>query len=101
MSIMKTAMLCSAWLVQLGSLQAQADRSLYVIYDTQNKKEITLSELAAALEPIDIVLFGEEHNDSVAHVLQLELLKAMDERYDRVALSMEMFVSDEIGRAHV
>ena len=88
-------MLCSAWLVQLGSLQAQADRSLYVIYDTQNKKEITLPELAAALEPVDIVLFGEEHNDSVAHVLQLELLKAMDERYDRVALSMEMFVSDD------
>lgn len=92
---MKTAVLCSAWLIQLGPLYAQADHSLYVIYDTQNKKEITLKELAESLEPVDIIFFGEEHNDSIAHVLQLELLKALDERYDRVALSMEMLVSDD------
>ncbi len=91
---MKTAALCCA-LLMLGSLHAQSDRSLYVIYDTHKKKEITLPALAASLEPFDIVFFGEEHNDSVAHVLQFELLKAMNERYGGVALSMEMFASDD------
>lgn len=74
---------------------AQADSTLYRIYDTQAQREITLQELADALQSTDVVFFGEEHNDSVAHVLQFELLKAMDERYDGVALSMEMFVSDD------
>src|SRR5690606_6816702 len=95
MRIMETAVLFAALLFQLSVSHAQIDRSLYVIYDTQKKAEITLDELTASLNHADIVLFGEEHNDSVAHALQYELLKAMDERYDRVALSMEMFVSDD------
>lgn len=88
-------MLCTTLLIQLSTAYTQVDPSLYVIFDTQKKTEITLQELAASFDHIDIVFFGEEHNDSIAHVLQYELLKAMDDRYDRVALSMEMFVSDD------
>ncbi len=95
MNIIRIAVLCSTLLVQQGALHAQIDRSLYVIYDTEKKTEITLQGLVASLDPVDIIFFGEEHNDSVAHVVQLELLKALDERYDRLALSMEMFVSDD------
>ena len=73
----------------------QTDSTLYRIFDTHAQREITLEDLADALGDADVVFFGEEHNDSVAHVLQFELLKAMDDRYDRVALSMEMFVSDD------
>lgn len=89
-------MLC--WVIGLSPLPAlsfQADSSLYRIYDTHTKQEITLSHLADALQAADVVFFGEEHNDSVAHLLEYDLLKAMDERYDGVALSMEMFVSDD------
>src|SRR5690606_34805241 len=95
MNIIRIAVLCGTLLVQQGALHAQIDRSLYVIYDTEKKTEITLQGLVASLDPVDIIFFGEEHNDSVAHVVQLELLKALDERYDRLALSMEMFVSDD------
>lgn len=73
----------------------QTDSTLYRIFDTRAHQEITLDELANTLNDIDVVFFGEEHNDSVAHILQYELLKAMNLRYDRVALSMEMFVSDD------
>jgi len=73
----------------------QADSTLYRIYDTHTQQEITLLELAGALQDADVVFFGEEHNDSVAHVVQYELLKAMHERYSGVALSLEMFVSDD------
>lgn len=85
----------TAFMSYLSPSPAQVDTSLYTIYDTQEKKEITLQELAASFDHVDIVFFGEEHNDSVAHVLQYELLKAMDARYDQLALSMEMFVSDD------
>lgn len=73
----------------------QTDSALYRIFDTRAHQEITLDELANTLDDIDVVFFGEEHNDSVAHILQYELLKAINLRYDRVALSMEMFVSDD------
>src|SRR5690606_10746249 len=95
MNIMKPTLFCVALFIQLGTLSAQVDDSLYTIYDTQKKTEITLQELANALGEVDVAFFGEEHNDSVAHVLQYELLKAMNERYDGMALSMEMFVSDD------
>ena len=95
MNIVKIVALCSVLLIQQGTLRAQTARSLYIIYDTKEKKEITLQELVASLAPVDILFFGEEHNDSVAHVLQLELLKELNKRYDHVALSMEMFVSDD------
>jgi len=86
---------CVIGLLPLTALSFQVDRSLYRIYDTHTQQEITLPQLADALQGADVVFFGEEHTDSVAHLLEYELLKAMDERYDGMALSMEMFVSDD------
>jgi len=86
---------CVISLLPLTVLSFQVDSSLYRIYDTHTQQEITLPQLADALQATDVVFFGEEHNDSVAHLLEYELLKAMDERYDGIALSMEMFVSDD------
>ncbi|WP_257657747.1 ChaN family lipoprotein [Parapedobacter lycopersici] len=74
---------------------AQTDSVLYRVFDTQAEKEISLSELVGSLQHTDVLFFGEEHNDSVAHALQYDVLKAMDERYETVALSMEMLVSDD------
>lgn len=95
MNITKAAVICTALFIRTSTTHAQADRSLYIIYDTERKAEITFAELTASIGHADIVFFGEEHNDSIAHVLQFELLKAMDERYAGVALSMEMLVSDD------
>lgn len=86
---------CLIGLLPSAALAFQLDSALYRIYDTRAQREITLQQLTDALQNTDVVFFGEEHNDSVAHVLEYELLKAMDERYEGVALSMEMFVSDD------
>ncbi|GGG85462.1 hypothetical protein GCM10007415_18490 [Parapedobacter pyrenivorans] len=91
----KLILFCLAALSPLTVDAFQTDSTLYRIFDTRAHQEITLDELANTLDDIDVVFFGEEHNDSVAHILQYELLKAMNLRYDRVALSMEMFVSDD------
>lgn len=96
MKILQQIITIAAILISVvPSLHAQSDSLLYRIYDTQAKREIMLSDIAGALHHTDVVFFGEEHNDSVAHVLQHALLKAMDEQYADVALSMEMFVSDD------
>ncbi len=95
MKTKKLTLLCALLLSQVAMSPAQPDSTLYRIYDTHLGREITLHDLANALHRADVVFFGEEHNDSVAHVLQFELLKAMNEQYTNVALSMEMFVSDD------
>lgn len=86
---------CAICLLPFAALSFQLDSAIYRIYDTRTQREITLPQLADALKIADVVFFGEEHDDSVAHILEYELLKAMDERYEGVSLSMEMFVSDD------
>ncbi|SEL33415.1 Uncharacterized iron-regulated protein [Parapedobacter koreensis] len=82
-------------LLPFAAFSMQQDSIHYRIYDTHAQREIGLPDLAAALQRADVVFFGEEHNDSIAHVLQYELLRALTDQYSGVALSMEMFVSDD------
>ena len=71
------------------------DASSYKIYQTSTKKNITIDELVKALNKTDAVFFGEEHNDSVSHVLEATILQKLNEAHPKqVALSMEMFETD-------
>ncbi|WP_443946462.1 ChaN family lipoprotein [Pedobacter sp. AW1-32] len=65
----------------------------YKIYDVKKRSIVSLNELISAMDKTDVLFFGEDHNDSIAHVLQNELFKAMSEKYS-MALSMEMFTTD-------
>ena len=67
----------------------------YRVYDGQGNPSSFEALAARALES-DVVLVGEEHNDPIAHWLQVKLLKSLlDEAGDRpVALSLEMFERD-------
>ncbi len=63
----------------------------YKVYSKQGK-EVTLDSIVNAFKGYDIVLFGEEHNDSIAHYLQMRFLEKSYEKYGQsVVLSMEMF----------
>lgn len=94
-SMRKRISCCIATLLPLVATTMQADSTLYRIYDTHIQQEISLDRLAEALTDIDVIFFGEEHNDSVAHVLQHALLIALDTRHNGLALSLEMFASDD------
>lgn len=75
-------------------LSAQKD-PLYKVYNTADKKEITLDQLIKEISLAQVVFFGEEHNDSVAHVLQLEVFKGLHNIHGKkISLSMEMFQTD-------
>lgn len=77
-------------------LFAQGDTiPLYKIYSVGQGSEISLDELINSLEKKDVIFFGEEHNDSVAHVLELLLLQGLHKQQKRkTVLSLEMFQAD-------
>lgn len=66
----------------------------YVIMNKEGEKK-TIDDIIKATNNIDVVFFGEEHNDSVAHYMELALFKKMHEVYkEKCVLSVEMFERD-------
>lgn len=92
---MNTRYLLAAMCLILPTLALAADSLLYRIYDTVQKKEISLGELAHRTAAAQVVFFGEEHNDSVAHVVQHEVFRELHRLHPRTALSLEMFTTAE------
>ena len=66
----------------------------YKVYDTKNNKTVTISDLVQSVKDVDVLFFGEEHNDSIGHRVQDSLYRSMLEKYPTVTLSMEMFERD-------
>jgi uncharacterized iron-regulated protein len=67
----------------------------YKIYNTKSEKLISVDDIVNDLDTTDVVFFGEEHNDSTGHQLELMLLSSLNEKNaGKTALSMEMFETD-------
>ncbi|MCB9224476.1 MAG: ChaN family lipoprotein [Crocinitomicaceae bacterium] len=67
----------------------------YVIYSSKTGKQIKPEEIIEDLKDTDVLFFGEEHNDSVGHQLQLMLFEMMFKSFaDKAVISMEMFDRD-------
>lgn len=70
------------------------DEKHFKIYDVQAHKIISLDQLLLQISKNQVIFFGEEHNDSVAHYLELEIYKGLLSKNPQTALSMEMFATD-------
>lgn len=64
----------------------------YQIYNNKGKK-ISFEKWSKELSKADIVLFGEFHDNSIIHWLQLKLTKSLDEKRP-IILGAEMFERD-------
>jgi len=64
----------------------------YILYNAKGQ-QITYKKMLKTLQQKDIVLFGEFHNNAIAHWLQLEVTKDCDATRDLV-LGAEMFEQD-------
>lgn len=64
----------------------------YVLYNAKGK-QVSYAKMLRTLQGKDIVLFGEYHNNAIAHWLQLELCKDLSEKRQLV-LGAEMFEAD-------
>lgn len=66
----------------------------YKIYHNPTNQALELSDIIRLSEQAQVILFGEEHNDSLAHALQRQLYKGLLDAHKNVILSMEMFERD-------
>ena len=75
--------------------QEKISESHYKIYSVKAGKEIQLKAIVQEMKDYDVLFFGEEHNDSVAHFLEKSLLELLQLKFGSdLALSMEMFDRD-------
>ena len=78
------------------SVLGQISEANYRIFDAKGNPA-TLEDISKAIEKIDVAFLGEQHDDAVAHFLQLQIFKSVVEKYSKerkVALSLEMFERD-------
>lgn len=67
----------------------------YRIFSVKANKEVAVRDIVEDMQHYDVLFFGEEHNDSVAHFLQIKLLESLYQKFgNNLALSMEMFDRD-------
>ncbi|WP_439880199.1 ChaN family lipoprotein [Pontibacter sp. MBLB2868] len=79
--------------VMVASAQNK-DKPAYRLF-TKDGKSLSYGKMLEALEKADIVLFGEQHNDPIAHWLQLEVAKDLYKKHaSDFVLGAEMFESD-------
>lgn len=92
---MKISIILSFLFLPLLAFCQEDFSSHYKIYDTRNQKVISVQDIISAMGNTDVLFFGEEHDDSTCHVLELRLLAKLTEKYPgKTALSMEMFETD-------
>src|SRR3989339_1159420 len=71
-----------------------SDKQAYLLYD-KSGNIVQYSAMVEQLKNADIVFFGEQHNDPIAHWLQLEVTKSLFElKKENLVLGAEMFESD-------
>lgn len=66
----------------------------YKMIDARTGEKAAILDLVAAMEEVDVLFFGEEHDDSIAHRIQATLYEHLLDAYTDVTLSMEMFERD-------
>ena len=78
------------------SAQISVTAENYRVYDGQGNAS-SVDAIVKALDSVDVVFLGEQHDDAVAHALQVEIFKQAVTQYlatRKVALSLEMFERD-------
>lgn len=82
---------CHILLLTHTIIQAQKVEG-YQIFDAKGKK-VSFEKMAAYVEKGDVILFGELHNDPIAHWMQYEIALYLSKR-NKVIFGAEMFESD-------
>jgi len=90
---MKTVLTILIFCFSVFSLQAQ-DLKAYQIYNKQGEP-VSFAQMINQLSEEEVVLFGEYHNNSIIHWLQLKTTEALyQKKGDELVLGAEMFERD-------
>lgn len=94
MSFIRTLLICPLLIIGF-QLFGQVTEKNYKIYSVKSGKEVTLNDIAEDMKNYDVLFFGEEHNDSVAHYLENKIFEMLYQKFtNNITLSMEMFDRD-------
>jgi len=76
-------------------VQSQDISQHFKVYDVKKQKTISLDDIVTDMTTADVLFFGEEHNDSIGHYLEINLFKKLATAYgNKVGLTLEMFHTD-------
>ncbi|HYF71120.1 MAG TPA: ChaN family lipoprotein [Ohtaekwangia sp.] len=75
-------------------LLAAQVKSAYTIFNHDGKR-ISYQKMIKALSETDVVFFGELHNNTLAHWLELQLLKDLYDSNGNLTVGLEMFEADD------
>jgi len=89
-----TFLVCTVGFPQKKS-EVKLSKDDYIIYSVKKGKEIKLKTILKDFKNVDVLFFGEEHNDSIGHAIQTLLFEMMFNKFgDKATVSMEMFNRD-------
>ena len=64
------------------------------IMDSSARLQYSFSEFTDHLAEADVIFVGEQHDDSITHILEAQILRSLYERNKDIAVAMEMFERD-------
>jgi len=78
-----------------ANVQAQTDKPAYLLYD-KNGDIISYEKLVNLSQQNDLIFFGEQHDNAIAHWIQLELIQNLSsDSTTSLLIGMEMFEADQ------
>lgn len=84
---------CFAFLFMFSGISVLAQElKPYQIYNSKGKK-VSFEKMVNNLQKSDLILFGEFHDNSIVHWLQLKTVKALSQNNDLI-IGMEMLETD-------
>lgn len=82
-------------LIAICNIAIAQDKPAYTIYNAKGKK-VSYSSMLKQMKETDVLLFGEYHNNAIAHWLELEVTKDLHKTRSLV-LGAEMIEADNQG----
>ncbi len=70
------------------------DKPAYKLFSSEGKS-MEYDKMIKALDKADIILFGELHDNSIDHWLELQILKDVHSKHNDITIGMEMFEADD------
>ena len=91
---MKKRTILSIIVISMMMISMKSDKPAYKLFDSKGKTT-KYKNLLKDASGADVVLFGELHNNPIAHWLQVQLTKDLFEEHgEKLVLGAEMFESD-------
>ncbi|MEM7370744.1 MAG: ChaN family lipoprotein [Bacteroidota bacterium] len=85
---------CLILCLNAGLIAQEIEFSEFKIYSTEQQQTLTPQELLEDIAEVDVLFFGEEHDDNLGHWIQDTLYRMILQAYGSTTLSLEMFETD-------